>query len=293
VPLEACIAETLSEKRPALERAGDGRMWLDARDRRALEQAGLAAFDDVMASSRGRCVRVLADRENWYLAPADLPPPCCGMYLKKHRRRTWWTRLWAKLGLAARAGAGCVEARNVRALAAAGIPVMRVVAWGDKLHDDGRFESFLLTEELAGYDELEGFLRRRFAAVETGPGGELSRLLAQVAGIARQFHAAGHNHRDFNCYHFLVKELSPGEFDVRLIDLQRVQQRRWLRRRWIVKDLAQLASTAPESRIRCREKIAFLRLYLGVSKLRPRDKRLVGSILRKQRAIQRRARRKA
>jgi len=170
---------------------------------------------------------------------------------------------------------------------------MRVVAWGDKLHDDGRFESFLLTEELAGYDELEGFLRRRFATVETRPGGEFSRLLAQVAGIARQFHAAGHNHRDFNCYHFLVRESSPGQFDVRLIDLQRVQQRRWLRRRWIVKDLAQLASTAPESRIHCREKVAFLRHYLGVSKLRPRDKRLVGSILRKQRAIQWHARRKA
>jgi len=36
---------------------------------------------------------VLADRENWYLAPADLPPLCCGMHLKKHRMRTWWTRV--------------------------------------------------------------------------------------------------------------------------------------------------------------------------------------------------------
>jgi heptose I phosphotransferase len=294
VLFQARIAETETGLRlAALERAGDGRMWLDVRDRRALEQARLAAFDDVMATSRGCCLRVLADRENWYLAPADLATRGCGMYLKKHRRRTWWTRLWAKLGLAPRPGAGRVEARNARALAACGIPVMRVVACGDKLHDDGRFESFLLTEELAGYSELEGFLRSRFAAAETRTDPDLARLLVQVADIARRFHAAGYNHRDFNCYHFLVKELSPGRIDVRLIDLQRVQHRRWLRRRWIVKDLAQLASTAPEGCIRCREKVAFLRQYLGVRKLRPRDKRLIGSILCKQRLIQRRAGRKA
>ena len=50
---------------------------------------------------------------------------------------------------------------------------------------------------------------------------------------------------------------------------------------------------APAGQIGCREKIAFLRHYLGVRKLRPADKRLVRSILRKQRWIERRARRKA
>ena len=191
VLLEARVAEAPTEPRTAaLENAGDGRMWLDMRDRRTLEQARLAAFDDVMATARGRCLRVLHDRENWYLGPADLPALGAGMYLKKHRRRTCWTWLWAKLGLAPRKGAGRVEADNVQSLVAAGIPVMRVVACGDKLHDDGRFESFLLTEELAGYSELEGFLRRRFAADTTGAAPALARLLVQVAGIARRFHAA-------------------------------------------------------------------------------------------------------
>jgi heptose I phosphotransferase len=290
-------------------------MWLSGRDRGVLEQARLDAFDDVMATTRGRCLRVLHDRENWYLAPGDLaaqcvkgdspifatmpdhashgarvpaktgtvPPQSPGMYLKKHRSRTWWSWLRAKLGLRACPGAGTVEAENARALAAIGIPVMRVVACGERLHGDGRLESFLLTEELAGYGELAGFLRQRIS-----PGRELSRLVRQVAAIARRLHAAGYNHRDLNCYHFLVKERRPGEFDIRLIDLQRLQRRRWLRRRWIVKDLAQLAVSAPAECIRCREKIAFLRHYLGVRKLGPRDKRLVRSILRKQRLIQRR-----
>ena len=110
----------------------------------------------------------------------------------------------------------------------------------------------------------------------------------QVAQIARRFHAAGFNHRDFYCCHFLVKETSRGQFDVRLIDLQRVQRRRWFRRRWIVKDLAQLASMSPDEQIGCREKILFLRTYLGVLKLRPQDKRLVRDVLRKTASIRRR-----
>ena len=118
-------------------------------------------------------------------------------------------------------------------------------------------ESFLLTEELAGYEELQDFLRRRFpprspAAADRDP--ELRRIIGEVAEIVRRLHAAGYNHRDLYCCHFLIKEPAPGQFDIRLIDLQRVQRRRWLRRRWIVKDLAQLAfrrrATASAARTR-------------------------------------------
>ena len=119
---------------------------------------------------------------------------------------------------------------------------------------------------MQGYCELQDFIARRFRAegVRSVPATLLRRLIVQVAGIARRFHAAGFNHRDFYCCHFLVKETSPGRFDVRLIDLQRVQRRRWFRRRWIVKDLAQLASMSPDVYVGCREKVLFLRTYLGV-----------------------------
>ena len=139
-------------------------MWLDDRDRGVLEQARLAAFDDVMATRAAAACGCSTTARTGISARPTSPGPSCGMYLKKHRVRTWWTWLRAKLGLRPAAGAGRVEADNVRALAALGIPVMRVVACGEKLYGDGRFESFLLTEELAGYAELEGFLRRRFPA---------------------------------------------------------------------------------------------------------------------------------
>ncbi len=273
-----------------------------------LENAGLAQFDEVMNTKAGRCLRVLPDRENWYLH---------GMYLKKHRARTWATRIAAVLGAASPPSPGRVEALSALALQSLGIDVMPLMAYGEKLHTDGRLESFLLTEELDGYCELQDFVQRRFpphhkpsplpapnsllpaprsllpaprSPLPADPA--LRRLIVQVADIARRFHAAGFNHRDFYCCHFLVKETSPDRFDVRLIDLQRVQQRRWFRRRWIVKDLAQLASMSPDDRVGCREKILFLRTYLGVRKLRPQDKRLVRDVLRKLSLIRRRTRHK-
>ena len=119
-----------------LQPAGDGRMWLDDRYRAVLENAGLAGFDDVMGTSHGRCLRVLHDRENWYL-PRNDARPSCGMYLKKHRIRTWWTRVLAKLGVAVQPSAGRVEAENIGRLTALGIDAMNLVAYGETLHDDG------------------------------------------------------------------------------------------------------------------------------------------------------------
>jgi hypothetical protein len=220
-----------------------------------------------------------------------------GFYLKKHREKSWSTRLASLFGFASPRSPGRIEAENAVALSELGIAVMPLTAYGEKLHADGRLESFLLSEELEGYCELQDFIERRFSVSGTlrvpFAGGTrsvpdtLHHLVVQVADIARRFHAAGFNHRDFYCCHFLTKETAPGEFDVRLIDLQRVQRRRWFRRRWIVKDLAQLASMSPEAHVGCREKLLFLRTYFGVKKLRAEHKRLVRAVLRKLAAIRR------
>jgi heptose I phosphotransferase len=169
-----------------------------------------------------------------------------------------------------------------------GIAAMRLIAFGERLHADGLLESFVITEELAGYTQLDHYLRQRFAprAERTGRDAGLEALIAAVADVARRFHAAGYNHRDLYCCHFFIRPEAGQQSDVRLIDLQRVEQRRWLRRRWIVKDLAQLAYSAPRERIGCRERIRFLRAYLGVRKLRPQDKRLIRAVTAKWRRME-------
>lgn len=287
-----------------LEPAGDGKMWCDGRFRGHLSRAGLTGFDAVMASLVGECLRALEDRENWHLELTGTREQPYGVYLKKHHVRTWRSRLRAKLGSFPRLGrfmshhwrgptAGRVEAQNVGALTTDGIAVMKLVAYGEKLHSDGLVESFVLTEELGGYTELPQFLRRRFPAHGSGCGTsrdhDLDGLIRRLALTVRRFHAAGYNHRDLYCCHFFVKEPSRGKFDIRMIDLQRVQRRRRFRRRWLVKDLAQLVWSAPRDRIQCTHKMAFIRHYLGVRKLRPADKRLIREVLSRQHVMERRS----
>ncbi len=266
-------------------------MWWDLRFRREMARAGLTGFRAVMTCRAGRCLRVLADRENWRLELHPGRKPACGAYLKKHRVRTWFSRLRAKLGVGPGETAGRVEARNIRRLTADGIACMGLVAYGEDLDSAGRLDSFVLTEELEGFLPLDDFVERRFPTVPAGRAGprnrHLQELIRQVAAVVREFHGAGYNHRDLYCCHLFVREPVPGRFEVRLIDLQRVQHRRRRRRRWLVKDLAQLAYSAPRDRLRCTHRIAFMRWYLGVRSLRACDKRLVRAVLAKQRRMER------
>jgi len=276
---------------PQYEPLSPARMWVDAAYRATLERAGLTSLEAVMATRDGHCMRALADRENWRIelhAAADSP---LGLYLKKHHVRTWRSWLRAKLGIGHPVSSGYVEARNVARLTRDCIPVMRLVAYGEKLHADGLFESFVITVELKGYTQLDHFLRERFAARDDDltkhRDPDLKRLIGDAAALAGAFHAAGYNHRDLYCCHFFVAEPVQGEFAIRLIDLQRVDHRRRLRRRWIVKDLAQLAYSAPRDRISRTQRMAFIKRYLGVEKLGPADKRLVRRVLAKQRSMER------
>lgn len=274
-----------------LEPIGPGTMWVGRPYLEALSRAGLLSFEAMMSTQAGRLLRALPDRENWRIELPDDEGGVRGAYLKKHHLRSWRWWLHARLGLQPVDSPGRIEARNIARLQRAGIPSMQLVAFGAKLYASGLLESFVLTEELAGHVQLDHFLRQRFAPLEAGrPRAEehdLRTLIAQVAALARRFHDAGFNHRDFYCCHFFIREPHSGQFEVRLIDLQRMERRRRLRGRWLVKDLAQLAYSAPRDRLSCTHRLAFIKAYLGVRKLRPCDKKLIRRVLAKQQAMER------
>ncbi|MBL9124444.1 MAG: hypothetical protein JNG90_12485, partial [Planctomycetaceae bacterium] len=221
--------------RPAAQRlapfdTGPGAaMWCDLSDRSALVRAGLGGFDQVMAQREGRLLRTLSNRENWRIELRGAHGPY-GAYLKKHRIRDWKLRLWARLRLPALASEGRIEAENIASLERDGIPTMRLIAFGERQQPDGVQESFVLTEELAGFQQLDHFLESRFPPRDPRggrPAADFANLIREVARVAGEFHRRGHNHRDFYLCHFFVHEPAPGTFEVRLIDLQRMQSGRW------------------------------------------------------------------
>lgn len=272
-----------------LESVEKGQMWIDPEYRTTLEHCGLASFDRMMGTVDGKLLRRLPDRENWRLDLALPQGGTRGAYLKKHHIRTPSTRVRALAQAGGGMTAGRVEAQNIARLARSGIAAMKLIAYGEKLHADGLLESFVLTEELQGFTQLDHFLERRFPPLEGNRAAprdpHLMKLIAEVASVAAKFHRLGYNHRDLYCCHFFIKETEPGEFKVNLIDLQRVEHRRHFRSRWLVKDLGQLAYSAPTDRISRTHKMAFIKRYLGVQRLRPCDKRFIRKILAKQRWI--------
>jgi heptose I phosphotransferase len=275
----------------SLESVETGRMWIDHHFRSALDTRGLSSFESMMTTSDGHLLRSLADRENWRLELHSSHSQPGAAYLKRHHVRTLGAWLRAKVGAGPGQTAGRVEARNVARLSRAGIAAMRLIAYGEKLNPDGLLESFVLTEELTGYTQLDHFLRKRFATRDTqrwtrrDPA--LVQLIRDVAAVASKFHKLGYNHRDLYCCHFFIAEPTAGQFKVNLIDLQRVEHRHRFRQRWIVKDLAQLSYSAPRERISWTQRMAFLKHYLGVRRLRTQDKRLIRQILAKHRLMER------
>lgn len=263
---------------PRQESAGDnlgvtGELWIDPAFRGELAAAGWTTFGELWATPTGQVLRSLPDRENRRLTWPALDAQtgtASGVrlraaYLKKHlarQRRTGrrpWLR-WSPGPSPAR-----VEALAATQLAESGLPTVRVIAWGEGRDAEGWPISLVLVEELAGYTQLDHFLRREFRPQATrgaGPRDErLRRLLAQVAEVARRLHQAGWTHADLYCCHFFVREEPRGEFDVRLIDLQRARHGGWWRRRRVVKDLAQLAYSAPAELIGPSQCWAWLRVY--------------------------------
>jgi heptose I phosphotransferase len=262
------------------------------RFRDVLERHGLTDCEALVDSQAGVLLRKLPTRENWRLELDDADGRIMRLYLKKHVVRTPGTCWHAWCGTSPRLTAARFEADCTETLSERGVPTMTVAAYGESLRSNGTLVAAFLTEELAGFEQLDLFLLRRFRD-RRDPA--LRRLIAAVANVARRFHSLGCNHRDFYTCHFMIRE-TPSDrdapetppFAVHLIDLQRVQFRSsWLRGRWIVKDLAQLAYSCPPHLVGPAERMRFFKAWLGGTRLDRRSRRLARRVLKKEAAMRR------
>jgi Lipopolysaccharide kinase (Kdo/WaaP) family len=107
----------------------------------------------------------------------------------------------------------------------------------------------------------------------------------KLGALARSFQDTGFIHKDFYLKHIFVMERGD-DWDLYLIDLQRVLGPRRHRQRWYLKDLSALAHSA-----RRRGKLSLpntLRIYRGYAhtkKLQAADKQFIGNIWRRVRRL--------
>ncbi len=146
-----------------------------------------------------------------------------------------------------------------RHLQAQGLTAPVVAAFAENDAPAPARASFVLTEELTGYEDLKVKTLRWLEAAPTPL--EKRRLLVRVADFARRFHAAGLVHRDFYLCHLL--EHPDPERDLGVLDLHRALIFEQIPRHWRRKDLAALLYSSLDLPISRLAWLRFVRIYTG------------------------------
>ena len=270
-----------------LETWDHGRLTVNRRFSQLLREHGWQTFDSIWAQTADAAVakNLRTDRVTLRFTLKDGEAERA-FYIKRHGQSSWKEYIKPLLRLTWPILGARNEWRAILHFRDAAIPTMTPVALGES-----GANSFLITEAIEDcvkFSELTSEHEARYVAEgNAASAAQLrSRLVRQVAAIARTMHQAGLHHQDFYLGHLLLSRTDPSQIFV--IDLGRVRKQRPLGMRWIVKDLAQLNFSAAEVSTKA-EQLRFLREYLG-RPLTSVDKNLIHRIQSKTGMIARHSR---
>jgi heptose I phosphotransferase len=166
------------------------------------------------------------------------------VYLKRHRRLPWPTRLAALLRPAGRHSPAAAEWAHLERVRALGIDVPEVVAAGERIGPRTDLQSFLMVAELSGSALNESVPNLSASLGPLAFATLKRRVIIEMARITATLHKARVFHKDLYLCHFFLDPLrnaaaahSPR---VALIDLHRLEEHRLWSNWWRWKDLGQL-----------------------------------------------------
>lgn len=185
-----------------------------------------------------------------------------GYFLKYHRGTTLKEVLKNLISFRLPVLGADREWQAIHRLDSLGVDTMTGVAFGQKGLNPLRRTSFIITEDLSPAISLEDYC----AGWPQRPPqtGEKRAIIDRLAGMVRDMHRGGVNHRDCYICHFLLHQ--PYQFGqtplkLSVIDLHRAQIRRKVPRRWRDKDLIGLYFSSMNIGLTRRDIYRFLRVY--------------------------------
>ncbi|MBW7906546.1 MAG: hypothetical protein LC135_16205 [Phycisphaerae bacterium] len=220
-------------------------------------------------------------RWRWELTDGRGAPPV--LFMKRYERtplRTQLDRIRRQDGGHSR---GWWEYCMARELERAQIPTAAPVGYAEEMY--GRLErrSVVLLAGVPGepFDRAWRRLASEGSALTRGPARH--DVTVRLARFAAAFHSTGLCHRDLYLCHvfadFDAEALRAPRFH--LIDLARVHRPRVRRMRWLIKDLAQLDSSARQVGASRTDRLRFLLAYLGLQRVSHRTRWYARRIVRK------------
>jgi hypothetical protein len=161
------------------------------------------------------------------------------------------------------------EFRNIQRFKNRGVPSLEVIFYGQRVVD-GKQRAILMTRELSGFLPLSSDEYQPSSKV-LRPKSEKEALFAKVAELMRVMHAANFQHNCFYPKHVFVRKAENGEWDARVIDLEKVK---WqpLRRNAILRDLYTLNRHSFHWPLT--DRMRFFKIYRKESKLSKESKRI-------------------
>jgi heptose I phosphotransferase len=197
----------------------------------------------------------------------DTPDRPLTVYLKRHFKLPWTSRLAALVDPSGRHSPAAAEWTHLERARALGVEVPDVVAAGEHIGPGTGLCSFLMVAELTRCEALNESLPRLADRLESRAFDRLKRsLIVEMARMTATLHNASVFHKDLYLCHFFI---DPGEVETRdralrmvLIDLHRLAEHRVWSDWWRWKDLGQLLfSTEGVTGITDRDRLRFWKFY--------------------------------
>lgn len=194
----------------------------------------------------------------------DAPSGPLTVYLKRHYQLPWPTRIAALLHPDGRHSPAGAEWRHLHRGRELGLLVPEPVAAGETIGPWGRFQSYLMVEELTGFlplHEAVPSMARRLEPLDFARW--KSRLITRMVELTARLHQARSFHKDLYLCHYYI-DIERIDSPLYLIDLHRLASHRYSAPWWRWKDLAQLLfSSIDVQGIDDRDR---LRFWLGYQK---------------------------
>jgi heptose I phosphotransferase len=238
--------------------------WIDARFRDALPADLDARVMTLESRDRHHAKQGRSTARFVFHARSGARP--LSVYLKRHYRLPWHSRLAALIDPDGRHTPGAAEWRHLERVRALGIAVPEVVAAGERVGPWGRLQSFLMIADLVGNEPLHEAIPALSRRLDPGTFAAWKRTaIVAMAEITTTLHRANLFHKDLYLCHFFLDPEARADADgvpMTLIDLHRLGQHRLWPDRWRWKDLGQLLfSTYGVDGIDDRDRLRFWKRY--------------------------------
>ncbi|MFH1884329.1 MAG: glycosyltransferase family 9 protein [Planctomycetota bacterium] len=205
-------------------------------------------------------------------------PSSTTVFMKRYDRPPVFVQLRNWLSQHKRRSCAFCELEAASKLTAAGINTPKVISYGEQWGTLFETRSFIITEKIPEAEALERKLPDYFDGPATIENLKLRRnFIVQSAAFIRKFHETNYRHRDLYLSHIFYSD--NGEFY--LIDLARVFGPIVLRRRFQIKDIAQVYYSAPGKHFSKTDRLRFYMAYTGQKRLTKKDKIFIRKVINK------------